>query len=614
MFSNKFIQASLAVMTISALTACSGGGDGSTDVSAAGGTTAVTSSGVITAFGSVIVNDVRYVTSNARIISADDGSVVLENPSNAQLQAVLGVGQVITVRGSRSDDSNGVANTIRFDDELVGTIDSVSTADGSFVILGQTVSVTPDTIIDDSIIEAARGTEIPNDIRFGDITPETLDQLLSAGMLVGVSGFPSQNGLEATRIEDVSNQVGVGGGQLDDEVKGFVSNLVPGQFNINGLTVFYDNNDLDSEDFGSQSLAEGDFVEVHGNALSQTEIDATRIELEDDFVDDDFNSGEIEIEGMIQKVAAGVIVINGIEMRVNDTTPFSEGLRVEIKGRLQSDGSIVITRLQDESEDTVRTEDIAVSANGTSFITRLGLTITPSDRSRLEDDTINDDDNLSISAFLGNVNGKRIEARGFPLNGDTAWTRLEIEDNNDQDCSLRGPAANITGDASNFSFTIEGVVIDVSQVSDNNFEALGAFGRTAFFNQLSTGAIVQATSDNGGSGCVNGTLTAREVEFEPENDVFFSGGGNGVNDNQINGTVSAVSASTVVVAGHTITVSANTLIDDSIIEAARGVEIANDQSFGSLPESLQELLPIGLNVEVGVDRSNGLVAIYIEDI
>ena len=274
----------------------------------------------------------------------------------------------------------------------------------------------------------------------------------------------------------------------------------------------------------------------------------------------------------------------------------------------------MITRLHDESEDTVRTEDIAVSANGTSFITRLGLTITPSDRSRLEDDTINDDDNLSISAFLGNVNGKRIEARGFPLNGDTAWTRLEIEDNNDQDCRLRGPAANITGDAADFNFTIDGVVIDVSQVSDNNFEATGVFGRTAFFNQLSTGAIVQATSDNSGSGCVNGTLTAREVEFEPENDVFVSGGGNGVNDNQINGTVSAVTASTLVVAGQTITVSANTLIDDSIIEAVRGAELPNDLPFGSLPESLQELLPIGSNVEVGVDRSNGLVAIYIEDI
>ena len=616
MFSNKYIQASLAIVIFSTLTACSSG-DGST----AGGATGVTSSGVVTGFGSVFVNGVRYQTENARIISADDDSVILENPSNAQLQSVLGVGQVVTVRGTRTDDSNGVADTVRFDDELVGEITAVSAGDGSFVVLGQTVSVTPDTIIDDSIIEAARGgAEIPNDVRVGDV-PETLDQLLSAGMLVGVSGFPSQNGLEATRIEDVSAQTGVGGGQLEAEVKGFVRNLVPGQFEINGLTVIYDDGDLDSEDFSSLTLGNGQYVEVHGTALSATMIDASRIELEDHFVDDDFDSGEIEIEGVIQQVrpdvqgTGGMIVINGLEVRVNDVSPFSEGLRVEIKGFLQTDGSVVITRLQDESEDTVRTEDIAVSADATSFVTRLGLTISPSERSRLEDDTLNDDDNLSINAFLGNVTGQRVEARGFPLDGGTAWTRLEIEDDNDQDCRLRGPVANITGDAADFSFTIEGVVIDVSQVSDNNFEAAGAFGRTAFFNQLSPGAIVQAKSDVSGSGCVNGTLTAREIEFEPENDVFVGGGGgDDVDDNQINGTVSNVSASSFVVAGLTITVNPATLIDDSIIEAARGVEIANDQPLGSLPETLQELLPVGLSVEVGVDRSNGLVAIYIEDI
>ncbi len=616
MFSNKFVKASVAIMIYSALTACSsGGGD------TAGGALDVTSSGTITGFGSVFVNGVRYETENARIISADDDSVILENPTNAQLQAVLGVGQIITVRGSRTDDSNGVANTIRFDDELVGEITTVSTADGTFTVLGQTVSVTPDTIIDDSIIEAARGgAEIPNDLRFGDL-PETLDQLLSAGMFVGVSGFPSQNGLEATRVEDVSNLVGAGGGQLEAEVKGFVANLddVLGQFDINGLTVSYDVSDLDAEDFGNLSLANDQFVEVHGTATSSTTIDASRIELEDDFVDDDFNSGEIEIEGVVKEVrpdaqgTGGVIVINGLEVRVNDVTPFSEGLRVEIKGTLQSDGSIVITRLQDESEDTVRTEDIAFSADATSFTTRLGLVITPSDRSRLEDDTINDDDNLSIDAFINNIvpNSSRIEARGFPLNGDTAWTRLEIEDENDQDCRLRGPVASINGTS---SFTIEGVNIDVSQVSDNNFEGPDgqSIGRAAFFNQLNTGDVVQATSDQGGRGCSDGNLVAREVEFEPENDVFV-GGGNGVNDNQINGTVSAVTADTLTVSGQTITVNNSTLIDDSIIEAARGVEIANDQPFGSLPESLQELLPVGLLVEVGVDRSSGVVAIYIED-
>jgi hypothetical protein len=164
------------------------------------------------------------------------------------------------------------------------------------------------------------------------------------------------------------------------------------------------------------------------------------------------------------------------------------------------------------------------------------------------------------------------------------------------------------------SFMIEGVNIDVSQVSDNNFEGPDglSIGRAAFFNQLNTGDVVQATSDQEGSGCSDGNLVAREVEFEPANDVFV-GVGDGVNDNQINGTVSAVTSVTLTVSGQTITVDNSTLIDDSIIEAARGVEIANDQPLGNLQESLQELLPVGLLVEVGVDRSNGVVAIYIED-
>jgi hypothetical protein len=629
MFSNKYTQSALAAVLISTLAACSSGGG---DSGSAGlGTTDVTSSGAITAFGSVIINGVRYETENSRIISEDDGREIAVNPSDDQLKQILGLGEVITVRGTRTDDSNGVANTIRVDDELVGEV-TVVNPDGSFEVLGQTVSVTPDTIIDDSIIEAARGgANVPADQRLGDL-PETLDQLIAAGMVVEVNGFPSQNGVEATRIEDVTD-LAVGGG-LDDEVKGFVSQLVPGSsFKINNLTVHYDVSVLDDEDFAGRDLAEGDFVEVHGDPDGNaSSMNATRIELEDDLVDDDFTSGEVEIEGVIQKVTpdaigtGGIIVINGEEIRVDDVSLFAEGLRIEVKGVMLSDGSILVVRLEDESEDTVRTEDEVVSsvpgANG-SFTTRLGITVTPSDRSRLEDDTIEDDDGLTIEQFLSGINGQRIEARGFPMNGDTVWTRLEIEDTNDAGCRLRGPVETVN--APN-SFTIMGVTIDVSNVSENNFEGSNdqPIGRQAFFDQLinqqSQGVIVQASSDSDATnnGCNNLEMIAREVEFEPADDVLFDdNGGNGndgVNDNEIVGTVSNVTTSTFDAGGETITVTENTLIDSSIIEAARGVEIANDQPYGSLPESLSELLPTGLNVVVGVDRSSGVVALIIEDI
>lgn len=577
----------------------------------------VTSAGTITEFGSAVVNDIRYATGATRLIADDDGSVVLENPSDAALQQVLGLGQLVTVRGTHSGDGNGVASTIRFDDELVGAVTSVSADDGSFVVLGQTVAVTPDTFIDDSIIEDFRGGDVADDQRLGDL-PETLDQLLTPGQLVAVSGFPSRNGIEATRVENVTDP----GGSMDAEIKGFVTNLGGGQFQINALTITYDASDLD-DSFGGRGLADGDFVEVHGTPTGNL-LDANRIELEDDFLDDDFDAGEIEIEGLVQRVLpddqgrGGIVVINGFEIRVNDVSPFRAGLHVEIHGTLQSDGSVVITRIDDEAEDTVRIEDRAVSVDADSVVTRLGLDIAPTDRTRLEDDTIEDDDEISLGGFLANVAGQRIEARGFPLAGGVAWTRAAIEDDDEMDCRLRGPAANITGDADNFNFEIEGVTIDVSNVSDNNFEGVDGqpIGRQAFFAQLQPGDVIQASSDSAGVGCITGMLTAREVEQEPAHEAIFDDGGDdgGPIDDEIVGTVSNVGATSFNVAGVTVTVNDETIIDDSLIEAARGTEVDDEAALGTLAETLQQLLPNGQAVSVSVDRSSGIVAVRIEDL
>ena len=71
-------------------------------------------------------------------------------------------------------------------------------------------------------------------------------------------------------------------------------------------------------------------------------LNANRIELEDDLLDDDFESGRIEIEGMIQRVVpdasppGGVIVIDGVEIRVDDINLFRVGLRVEMHGTRQA--------------------------------------------------------------------------------------------------------------------------------------------------------------------------------------------------------------------------------------------------------------------------------------
>ena len=597
MITNRLFTAISVLTMTAALGACGGGGGGGDD-SAAG---EVTSVGVISGFGSVIVNDVRYESTNSRIVSADSGASILENPTDAQLLEYLGLGQVVAVRGFSSSDGNGVANIISIDNELVGPIDSISSTQGFIVVNGQIVTIKPDTIIDDSIIEAARpGDQIDNDLRFGDLS-ETLDVLFSVDMVVEINGFPTDTGIDATRIEDVDNRDRSGvvlpkPGEV--EVKGFVENLIPGfEFEINGLTVFYGPDDLD-DDFGAGGLSTGQFVEVKGVRISSSQMDANDIELEDDFFDDDFGSGRFEIEGVIKEIrpdtqgTGGVIVIRSQEFRVNDVRLFMVGQRVEIEGTLRNDGSLLTGSVEDESEDTIRTEDIVVSRNGDSFTTRLGLIVTATGGTRLEIEGA----------------GQRIEARGFPLNGGVTWTRIEIEADDDQDCRLRGPVASITGTAEDFSFAIQGVTINVSGVSSNNFEGSNglSIGRQAFFEALDDGDVVQATANSGG--CVPGTLTAREVEFENR---LMDGGSDGANDNEIVGTVSNVTANSFDINGRSVTVNDDTLIDDSMIERVRGGEIANDQRLGDIPETLQQLLGATPNVEV---QLSGDVAISIEDL
>jgi hypothetical protein len=604
------IKGLFATGLVATLVACGGGGGGSSSD--------VTSSGTITGFGSVIVNKVRYATTSARVVR-DDGTLIDDSPSDDDLKAILGEGNIVKVRGTRTDDSNGIANTITVDDETVGDIEigSIDDTNFTFVVNGQTIFVSPDTIIDDSII----GNSATADAAFGTLNT-TLDLLLTGVVRVEVAGFPVQGGIQATRIEDFNGSTTAGTGELGsnvDEIKGFVSNLGADSFQINDTIVSFGAGTIFDDDF---TLAADQLVEVHGSTTGPTTFDAIRIELEDDLFDDDF-SGEFEVEGVIQSIVpdgtgGGDVTINGTTVTVADISALSEGLRIEIKGVLQSNGNIVITRVQDEAEDNIRTEDLVISADASSFQTRLGLNIEPSDRTRLEDDTIDNDDNLSLADFLANVNGQRVEARGFPLSGTTAWTRAEIEDSNDLDCSLRGPAADITGSVSDFTFKIEGVTIDVSQVSDNNFEGANdqPIGRQNFFDQLTAGIIVEATSDANGIGCVDGTLTAREVEFEPENTVLFDDSGTTTGlDNEVFGAVTNITNASFVLGGETISVTDDTLIDDSIVEDARNEELnTGDLPLGGLPETLPDLLNAGSLYVVVVDRSSGSpVALQIED-
>jgi Domain of unknown function (DUF5666) len=103
--------------------------------------------GAITGFGSIIVNDVRYDDTAANVLDSDDGS-----RSSSELK----LGMTVEVEGDTiGTDSSGSraakATRIRFGSELLGAVQSVDAAAGRLTVLGQTVVVAADTVLDEGL-------------------------------------------------------------------------------------------------------------------------------------------------------------------------------------------------------------------------------------------------------------------------------------------------------------------------------------------------------------------------------------------------------------------------------------------------------------------------------
>jgi len=144
--------AGILIATLLALTACGGSSGGGATVSPpppppppVGGITrtgAAVSVGPVTAFGSVVVNGITYDTSSADFTV--DGQ--------AAFQTDLKIGDIVVVKGTIDDDNtNAVAETVEFDDNVEGPVSSVdkTAMPKTMVVLGQTV-IFGNAIFDDN--------------------------------------------------------------------------------------------------------------------------------------------------------------------------------------------------------------------------------------------------------------------------------------------------------------------------------------------------------------------------------------------------------------------------------------------------------------------------------
>lgn len=467
----RYLKSGLAC-AVMLLTACGGGGSGG---GSAGSSDAVASRGAITGFGSVIVNGVRYDTSNSAFeVDDDPGS-----------QTDLAIGQIVTVVGTIDGNGNRRANRVIYDAELRGSITAIDSAAGTFVVAGQTVRVNGATIFEDT-------TDLST---------------LVVGDFVEVSGVRNElDEIEASFIEEEDQSAA----DFDDEseLKGFVANLDTGAktFDIGTQSVDYSAvSEFDPASLAT-SLVNGLFVEVEGDLVVGVLV-ARKVELEDDF-DDAATGTEAEIEGLVTQVFADGFQVGSVRVFTSGATEFegdpaeiAPGTEVEVEGSLNVDGSINASEVsihRGESELAGIVESIDAL---TGVVSVLGISLSESTSTDYEDERSGVDpfslDDLDVGDFV---------EIGFVEAADGSLEMQELErDESDADSLIRGALDSFN--ATSEQLVIAGVQINAASAVYQRGEV--AITQQAFYDAVALGVEVKAEGAYSGT-----TLNAAEVELE----------------------------------------------------------------------------------------------------
>jgi len=364
----------LAAGLVALLVIGCGGGVGT------GGTGAF-ASGPITGFGSIIVDDIHFDESAARI-EGDDGA--------GRGRSELRLGTMVEVQSNEIRDGAATASQVRLVSALIGSVESV--AANALVVNGQTVRVNAGTVFDDrfaggiAAITVGRVVEVygfvssaPAEIVATRIEPKdgatafkfrgvvaalttqtrTFDidtqHFSYAGSVSGADELRNgafvrvevgvQRDVQGRWVVSAVGNTGPGGGDRDQAkargvITAFASNA---SFQVGGFSV-----DASAAQIEGGPLAAGLRVEVEGRLQAGVLI-ANRVNVEDNNHHD-----ELELRGEIASLdsSAKVFTISGRSERVsyarNDIeydkgaeAELAVGRRVRADGQLSADGTLV---------------------------------------------------------------------------------------------------------------------------------------------------------------------------------------------------------------------------------------------------------------------------------
>lgn len=463
-------------------------GGGSAGITRSGAAIAV---GPITGFGSVIVNGITYAT---------DDSTTFTKDGEFATQDDFAVGQVVIVQGTIDDDNtNAVATSVDYDDNVEGPVTSVDSLNNIIVVLGQTVQLNATTSIDDSCPSALT-----------DLLPPP-DGVVGA---VEVSGPVQSDGTTvATRIECKALA-----GEL--EVTGVVSGLDTGAmtFMINALVVDYSGVML-LEDFPNSEINDGDPVEAKGLAFGDDgELLATSLEYKGNRFAE--NEGDhIEIEGFITRFVSEtdfdvarvpVTTIPGTTVyEGGDASNLNLNLKIEAEGEFNDAGVLVVTKLEIKDATAVRVVgrvDLDSIVGDTLQI--LGITITTDVLLTRFEDKLSDVDPFRITDINPD---DYLEVRGQESPPGQIFAFLVERDDLRPETELRGFVETVGVESQ--TLTVLGVTIETNAGTVYRDALENPFPNAdAFWAAVGEGSLIDVKGTETGPT----TLLAEEIEIEME--------------------------------------------------------------------------------------------------
>ena len=473
----------VALLASLSLASCSGS---SSDTVAGGGIggTGFVGSGTITAFGSIVVNGIKFDTANANVIiggrqNGIGNQAVLDN---------LDLGQAVVVEGTVDDSgSSGTAARVMFTPNVKGPVTEITGLDSNakrVVVLGQTI------ILDDST--AFKNTTI------GGLA---LNNLLEVSGLMDVADT-----IRATHVKRVADSFDP---LTEVEVKGIIQDLdsTAKTFKLNALIVDYGLAEIGSLPYGTASS--GQWVQVRGKVGTGGHLEATEIELADETRIT--HADRVDLEGFITDFAStSDFMVSYLKIQANGDTKFIGGLidEVALGARIRVSGRVVSGILQAqqiffldkiELESRAASKDTSRQSLSLSGLSGIGVTVTSLTKitgSAKDFDQIQPGDHIRVRGRLGA--GASVLATKVQVTPSSPNFNLVI---------LQGPVNAI----SRPEIVILGITVDTTTIPDNNFKGVGGTDqRTEFFRRVQAGSLVRVNGETG----ITGGVTWEGISLE----------------------------------------------------------------------------------------------------